>query len=260
MLQFDAETTRLLDMGYQGADIMRRRRLSFDALSPRPSETILDIGSGNGLLSAELARAVGPNGRVVGVDPSQDMRQSAIQRCGEFDWVSFMDGSVYDLPVETASVDKAVSVQVFEYLDDLPLAISEAARVLRIGGRLVISDIHFDSWIWHSDDQDRMTRMIRCWDEHFVERRVPALLPPIMRDAGCLVEDIRSVTITDHDLRPDGLARMMLTLMESFSTQNGLVPSEEAEAWRMEQEELARQGRFFFSITQFAVVARKLDS
>lgn len=260
MLQFDAETTRLLDMAYRGSDIMRRRRLSFDALAPKPSETILDIGSGSGFLSAELALAVGPGGRVIGIDPSKDMRNSAIQRCKDFDWVSFRDGSVYDLPMETESVDKAVSVQVFEYLDDLPLAVREAARVLRIGGRLVISDIHFDSLIWHTEDRDRMNRMIKAWDGHFAERRVPAILPPIIRDAGCSVDDIRSVTITDHDLRPDGLARMMMTLMESFATQNNLMPRDEAAAWRKEQEELAARGRFFFSITQFAIIARKGDS
>jgi ubiquinone/menaquinone biosynthesis C-methylase UbiE len=257
MLKFDAETTRLLDLAYQGADVIKRRRLSFDAVDPKPAETILDIGSGNGLLTAELARAVGPAGRVTGVDPSEDMRKAAIPRCAEFGWVDFRDGSVYDLPVESGSVDKAVSVQVFEYLDDIPLACREAARVLRNGGRLVVSDIHFDSLIWHTADQPRMDRMIAAWDAHFVERRVPALLPQILREAGFEIAEIRPVTITDHDLKPDGLARTMLTLMESYAKQSALVPDNECAAWREEQETLAAQGRFFFSITQFAVIARK---
>jgi len=257
MLQFDAETTRLLDLVYQGADIVKRRRLSFDAVDPKPAETILDIGSGNGLLTAELARAVGPGGHVIGVDPSADMRNAAVPRCADFDWVEFRDGSAYDLPLETGSVDKAVSMQVFEYLDDIPLACREAARVLRSGGRLVVSDIHFDSWIWHTEDQPRMDRMIASWDAHFVERRVPALIPPILRKAGFEIEDIRPVTLRDHDLKPDGLARMMLTLMEGYAMQNALVPDEDCTAWREEQEALAAEGRFFFSLTQFAVIARK---
>lgn len=257
MLEFNAETTRLLDLVYQGSDIIQRRRLSFDAVLPKPAETILDIGSGNGLLSAELARAVGPDGRIIGVDPSQDMRDAAIARCAEFEWVEFRDGSAYDLPVETGSVDKAVSVQVFEYLDDLPRACQEVARVLRPGGRLVVSDIHFDSWVWHTEDQPRMDRMIASWDDHFVERRVPAILPPMLRETGFEVEDIRPVTLNDHELRPDGLARMMLTLMDSYARQNNLVSEADCTAWREEQEALAAEGRFFFSLTQFAVIARK---
>lgn len=257
MLQFDAKTARLLDLGYQGADITKRRRLSFDAIDPSPSEAILDIGSGSGLLCAELARAVGPSGRIIGIDPSEEMRQSAAPRCEEFDWLEFRDGSAFDLPVGSGSVDKVVSVQVFEYLDDIPRAVQEAARVLRTGGRLVVSDIHFDSWIWHTEDQPRMDSMIAAWDKHFVERRVPAILPPILRDAGFEVDDIRSVTIQDNHLKPDGLARMMLTLMEGYATQNALVPDDECIAWRKEQEKLAAEGRFFFSITQFAVIAHK---
>ena len=257
MLKFDAETTRLLEIAYQGADVTRRRQLSFDMVDPRPGETILDIGSGNGLLSAEIARAVGPAGRVIGIDPSEEMRKPAKERCREFDWVEFCDGSASALPLEDSSVDKAVSVQVFEYLDDIPAAVKDACRVLKCGGRLVVGDIHFDSLVWFTEDQARMDRMVAAWDDHFVERGVPAILPAIMRDAGLEVEAVESVTICDHVLKPDGLAMMMIRLMESYAIQNRLVPEIEAFEWRAEQEKLASQGRFFFSITHFVVSARK---
>lgn len=73
MLKFDAEITRILNNAYEGADLTRRRQASFDALKPSPGDTIIDIGCGNGLLTAELARAVGPTGKIIGVDPSEDM-------------------------------------------------------------------------------------------------------------------------------------------------------------------------------------------
>ena len=126
MLEFDAATTRLLDSVYQGADVTRRRRGSFDALRPAPGDTIADVGCGNGLLTAELARAVGPTGRVLGIDPSEAMRSSAKNRCHEYDWVQIMEGEAGQLPVEDASLDKAVSVQVYEYLNDIAAAVAEA--------------------------------------------------------------------------------------------------------------------------------------
>ncbi len=258
MLKFDAKTARLLDSAYQGADITRRRQGSFDALQPAPGEIIMDVGCGNGLLTAELARALGSSGRVIGVDPSDDMRKSAIERCKDFDWVEIVEGSVSQLPAGPESVDKAVSVQVFEYLSDIPGAIKEIHRVLKPGGRLVIGDIHFDSLVWFSNAPDRMARMIAAWDHHFVERSVPALLQPILKQTGFAVEAIHPITICDHQLRPDGLANMMIILMENFAASNGHMSPEEAREWATEQRTLAAEGAFFFSITHFVVSANKM--
>ncbi len=257
MLEFDAETTRLLDIVYQGSDATARRRGSFDALWPVPGETIVDIGCGNGLLTLELARAVGDKGRVVGVDPSGAMRQSAQERCREHTCVEVVDGSAEHLPLEPGSADKAVSIQVYEYLDDIPAALAEAHRVLRPGGRLVIGDIHFDSLVWHSDVPERMDDMNRAWDEHFVERRVPALLSPLLVDAGFAVDAVTPLTICDTHLRPDGLANMMIVLMERFAAAKHLVAPQNAKAWAEEQRALAASGRFFFSLTHFVTSARK---
>ncbi|WP_170608358.1 methyltransferase domain-containing protein [Ruegeria arenilitoris] len=258
MLEFDAETTRLLDSVYEGADVTRRRRGSFDALSPAPGEIIADIGCGNGLLTAELARAVGPMGRILGIDPSDAMRQSAENRCREYDWVEITDGWAGQLPVEDASLDKAVSVQVFEYLDDIPAAVAEAYRSLKQGGRLVVGDIHFGSLVWFSQYPKRMARMVKAWDQHFVDREVPAHLPAIFRDAGLILESVTPVTICDTQLRPDGLANMMIILMKRFAEANGLVPELEAKEWAEEQRSLAKQGKFFFSVTHFVVSGRKV--
>ena len=257
LLKFDAETTRILDIAYQGADITRRRRASFDAIRPSGGDAILDLGCGNGLLTAELARAVGHSGRVIGVDPSADMLKSARERCREFDWVAFRDGAANPLPVDSASIDKAVSLQVFEYLDDLPAASAELFRALRPGGIVAIGDMHFDTLVWHSDDTARMADMIASWDHHLVERCVPAILPPVLRNAGFVVDEVVALPFTDHILRPDGLANVMLHLMQAYAVQNEHMSAVDAAAWAQEQHELAAQGRFFFSLTHFVVIARK---
>ena len=257
MLQFDAATTRILDLAYQGADVTRRRRASFDAIQPQEGETIVDIGCGNGLLTAELARGVGPSGRVIGIDPSTDMLAAARARCAEFDWVELTEGVVTPMPLPEASVDKAVSLQVFEYLDDLPAACAEVARVLRPGGRIAIGDWHWDTWAWHTDNPARMARMIASWDQHLTERCIPAILPPLLRDAGLIVEDVVHVPFTDHTRRADGVANMMIHLMRAYATQNGHLSEAEVDAWAQEQHDLSAAGRFFFSLVHFVVVARK---
>ncbi|MDU8911387.1 methyltransferase domain-containing protein [Aestuariicoccus sp. MJ-SS9] len=257
MLAFDAETTRLLEASYQGADVGMRRRASFDAVDPRPGETILDIGCGNGLLTLELARAVGPGGHVIGIDPSADMRAAAVQRCADLDWAELIEGRSDALPLADGTADKAVSVQVFEYIPDHAPSLSEAFRVLRPGGRLTLSDVHFDSWVWFSDDPARMNRMKAAWDSHAAHVDAPARLPHAMTEAGFVVDRVVPHTTCDQVLKPDGLANLLIHLIKAYAVSEGLVPADEVEAWADEQTALAASGRFFFSLTQFVVSATR---
>lgn len=256
-MQFDKQTTRVLDQCYLGDDTTRRRRFSLEKLNPGPADTILDLGCGNGLLTAELARAVGEGGRIIGVDPSKDMRDAAVARNREFSWVEFKEGQATDLPLDNDSVDKAVSLQVFEYIEDLPKALNELQRVLHADGKLVIGDHHWDSWVWHSEDPERMSRVMKAWDDHLVERCIPAKISPLLRKAGFVVDNIYPVTCSDYKLKPDGLANLFLKLIEPYILARKLVPEAEVIAWREEQLALARAGQFFHSLTHFVIVARK---
>lgn len=257
-MKFGARTAEILERAYQGADFSRRRRGSFEALQPLPGDRLLDIGCGNGFLTAELALAIGDEGRIIGVDPSETMRNAAIERCAAFENADFLDGTANQLPIEDASIDKAVSLQVFEYLDDLPGAVAEARRVLVPGGRLVVGDMHWDTLVWFSDDPERMSRVIGVWDRHLVERCVPALLPAILKSGGFELERVQPVTFCDTSLKPDGLANMNIHLIEPFATKRKLLPEDEVRAWVEEQRTLAQEGRFFFSITHFVISARKI--
>ncbi|KAJ04810.1 methyltransferase domain-containing protein [Sulfitobacter mediterraneus] len=257
MLRFDAETTRILENAYQGADITARRLASYSALSPQPGETLLDIGCGNGLLTLDLARATGPAGRVIGIDPSQDMLKAAAVRCAGQPHVTFLDGVAGALPIDDGSADGAVALQVFEYVEDLDAAMQDAMHCLKPAGRLVIGDLHFGSWIWHSEHPERMDRMRAAWDQHFVHGDLPNKMLPLLKNAGHRIEAVHPFTTTDHCLKPDGLARMMMLLMTRYAVENGHVSQGEADDWFAEQEELARRGHFFFSISQFVITARK---
>ncbi|KIC07500.1 ubiquinone biosynthesis protein UbiE [Leisingera sp. ANG-M1] len=258
MLNFDEETTRLLEDAYQGADVSRRRRATFDALAPEAGEHILDLGCGNGLLTLELSRAVGPGGHVTGLDASPQMLAAARQRINGRDNVTLVEGHAARLPFGKASFDKAAALQLFEYLTDRRPALRALHQVLKPGGLLVVGDIHWDTLAWHSDNTRRMERMLEAWGRHMAERALPALLPSELRTCGYRPGGIHPVTICDTALRPDGLAAMMIQLIRAFAVDIGAADADDAEAWVHEQQELAEEGRFFLSLTHFVCTARRI--
>lgn len=257
MLKFDEATTKLLEIAYQGGDVSHRRRMAFDALHLSEGDAVVDIGCGNGLLTEEVARAVGASGRVIGVDPSADMRAPASGRCAAFQTVHIMDGLADDLPIQDGEMDKAVAVQVLEYLPDIPAAIAEAYRVLKTGGRFVAVDTGCKTLDWFSEDEDRMRQVQDAWDHHYTESRVAALWPRLALDAGFVAIEVEPFTFCDVTLRPDGIAFMLLHLMSRYAAENRHLSAQVTKDWFDEQIELARQGRFFFSLTYYRMSAIK---
>lgn len=216
---------------------------------------MLDIGCGTGILLRELSGCVGPSGAAHGIDPSEDMLSAARTACDGVKNVSTRKAGAYDLPFADESLDAVISVQVFEYLDDLPRALAECRRVLKAGGQLVIGDWHWDSLVWHSDDPARMDRVLTAWDAHFADGAVPAKLPGLLPDAGFRLRDAIPVTFCDTTRREDGFARMIQSVIAPFVLDQGSLPEDEVRAWSEDLDRRAAEGRSFFCFTHIVTLA-----
>lgn len=110
---------------------------------PRKGERVVDVGSGAGTDCFVAARAVGPDGAVVGVDMTPAMLERARAGATEtgLDHLEFREGLAEQLPVEDGWADVVISNGVINLVPDKLGAYREIVRVLRPGGRVQVADI-----------------------------------------------------------------------------------------------------------------------
>lgn len=119
------------------------REVGVKMLAPQPGETVLEIGFGTGHALVSLAGAVGPSGKVYGMDLSDGMRAVAedlLGRQGLADRVELRLGDATDLPYPANRMDAVFMSFTLELFDtpEIPVVLEQAKRVLKPGGRIVV--------------------------------------------------------------------------------------------------------------------------
>jgi demethylmenaquinone methyltransferase / 2-methoxy-6-polyprenyl-1,4-benzoquinol methylase len=117
----------------------RWRRALVRAIDPKPSERVLDVATGTGMVAFELAQS---GCTVVGVDQSPEMlavAEAKLRDTSELAGrVAFVRGEAERLPFETASFDALSFTYLLRYVDDMTGTLAELARVVRPGGRIAM--------------------------------------------------------------------------------------------------------------------------
>jgi demethylmenaquinone methyltransferase / 2-methoxy-6-polyprenyl-1,4-benzoquinol methylase len=183
----------LMSMGRDG----RWRRLGVRASRAQPGDAALDVCCGTGDFAVELRRAVGPSGRVVGLDFSPQMLEVARRKCSAIEW---QQGDALALPFADGEFAAACVGFGVRNLSDHRRGFAEMARVVRPGGRVVCLEMSTPpapirpfSQLWTDHGVPVLGRIVAHDPEAYrylpasVHRFPPAPeLAEIMRDAGLI--------------------------------------------------------------------------
>ncbi len=257
-IDFNAAAARALEAAYLTTDVVEQRCEVLRLLSLLPGQAVLDIGSGPGLLALAMADAVGPGGKVVGLDLSEPMLEMGRQRCVDRPQVSFELGDAAKLPFEADTFDAVVTTQVYEYVADISGALAEVRRVLRPGGLLAVLDTDYDSLVVHTEDPERHARIFDAWDEHFVHRGLPRTLGASMREAGFRMRHRVAIPMFNTEYTPSAFSFHLTKLIANFCSGRRDATVDDAKGWLAELEELGRGGGYFFSLNRYLFVAEWL--
>jgi ubiquinone/menaquinone biosynthesis C-methylase UbiE len=256
---FDEGAAKQLEEMYGARDVRRRRALVRQALGAQPGDRVIDVGCGPGFYVSELLDEVGADGAVLGVDAAEAMLGVAAKRCEGRGNAAFEQGDATSLPAADSSFDRALSVQVMEYVPDVAAALAEVHRVLRPGGRVVIWDVDWRTLSWHATDAERMERAQRAWDNHLTHPALPQRLTALLTAAGFEDVAMEGHVFAANRIDPESYLGVTMPLIVAFVATQPEFGPEEAKAFEQDQHELAERGEFYAAVTQFCFSARRPD-
>lgn len=233
------------------------KQRTFALLEPRPGDRILDVGCGTGDDTLALARLVEPAGTAVGLDFSQTMIEVARQRASAASLsVMFVQGDVCRLPFGDSEFDGCRADRTFQHLHDPQHALAEMVRVLKPGGRLVITDPDHESHVLDTPYPDVTRRFFAFRASTFQAGGIAHQLYALFKQHGLVEITVEPATRVDTGyaainsiMHFDGGMRI--------AQQQGIVTAAEADSWIAYVEEAARTGRFFHAVTHFITAGRK---
>lgn len=253
---YDEEQAERLAAVYTASSTVDRRERLLELLDLDAGESVLSIGCGPGYEPAAIAEAVGIDGRVHGIDNSEDILAMAEDRCAEFPQVTLEHADAADLPVDDEAFDAAVASLVYEYSPTVEVALSELNRTLRPGGRAAILSTDWDSMVWHSTDAERMDRSIESFTEVYANPRMGSQLTSYLLDVGFTIEHVEPYSNLETDL--DGYAGLVLELFKGQLEADETFDQSEIEAWERDLRGLDEAGETFLNLTYYLYLVRKV--
>ncbi|MFV0524945.1 MAG: methyltransferase domain-containing protein [Acidimicrobiales bacterium] len=219
-------------------------------------QVVLDLGAGPGHVAMEMARRVGPAGRVHAVDVNAEFlartrAKAEAEGMGDRVETHLVDHHV--LPQPDGSVDRVIAKNTLEYVPGLARTLAECFRVIRPGGRMTATgpDWEFtviEPWSW-----EEQRRFFAAGAHAFAEPHVGRKLLGAMLDAGFVDVEVSVVARADRTGAFLGVLRNFVGYIAEFDT----MPVDEATAMVDRVEAAVETGRYLIVFPQFSVTGHR---
>jgi arsenite methyltransferase len=257
MVIYDKKAAQDIELSYQTPEIIRQRIQTLEALALRAGEQVLDAGCGTGLLVQGMSSTIGAEGRIIGVDFSNDMLELAKVRCAEMANIELHQGSVTQLDFEDNRFDAASCIQTLLYVSEVETALSELHRVLKPGGRVAILETDWRGVVLNSPDQAMTRKILDAWDAAVSSPNLPVKLIPLLKQQGFSAIKTEAIPILNTSYSEVNFSSNMLANFSTSAAKNNVVTEAEADQWITEIRDLAKTDSFFFCVNRFLFTAVK---
>ena len=234
-------------------DALIKRRI-IEWLTPLEGKHILEVGCGTGDDAREIARLVGPHGRVVAIDYSATMIAEARRRTADSALpVEFREGDATKLAFNDGAFDYARVERVLMHIRDAQKALEETIRVVRSGGRIIISELDHDTVFIDTPQFELTRRLLTSLSDSTASPRVGRTLARLMREAG-----LQNVMIEATVLNvPFQMARFAFGGHVDRCVQQELVSLQDAERWWQQLEKADGAGNYYGGAIVFTATGER---
>jgi ubiquinone/menaquinone biosynthesis C-methylase UbiE len=245
---------RLLDEAGRLDSIRGCKHMMLNLLDAQKGHRILDVGCGTGEEVMALARLVGSEGLVTGLDKSETMIAEAEKRsAGSGLPVEWRQGEAVPLDFADDTFDSCRAERIFGHIEDPPKLLAEMIRVARPGGRVVIFEVDADAFIFNVSDRALNRKVVHAICDSFRNGWIGRQMPALVGSSGLVDTFIIPYTLTF----PLTMLMMGLTGVLERAQEAGVLTDDEVSRWLQQLEEAERQGSFFGASPGFFVGGRK---
>ena len=227
-------------------------------LELKPGLRVLDVGSGPGHTTFELARRVAPGGKVTGVDINAEFVARSKARSREHAVsIEFVQAAFPPLPFPDSSFDRVFCKNVLEYVDSAVDTVAEMARVAAPGAIVAATDSDWDMIALDigEDGRELSDRVLEAAKSIAIkEPRIGRRLRGIFIGAG--LTEVRSEIVAGADVAGRSLP-MLKASFARYARDSGRVSAEDIARWVQMLETAIARGRFLFVLPQFVVRGMK---
>ena len=233
-------------------------------LDPHPGQRIVDLGCGTGAMLAVLAEAA--RVELVGLDLSAAALRAAaraLQAGSDGAWLLVQADLGRAIPLADQSVDRVLSHNVLECLPDPAALLEEVTRVLRPGGRLVLSHTDFDTLVFSSEDHALTRRLVHAYSDTqqewmaAVDGTIGRRLPDLVVRSPLQVDAVEAKAVVSRRWAPGELGYGYAHNLVDALTRAQAADPDELAAWLQGLARLSERDAFLFSLNDYAVVATR---